>query len=386
MKKTFAFKLYSSKKDKILHEQIDIAAWVYNHCIALHRCYYKIFGKYLSKYDLQKHLTKLKRLEKYTAWNKLGSQAIQDITDRIDRAYQHFFDNLKAHKENKIKRKVAPPSFKKRDKYRSFTLKQAGYKMCGGNRIKISKKIFKFSLSREIEGAIKTLTIKRNMFGEVFLFFSCEVPEIQTMRTMTGKSAGFDFGLKTFLTSSDEYDIEAPLFFQQAQKDIVRANKNLSRKKRGSGHRHVARLNLFRVHERVANQRKDYQFKLARKLAAAYDLLCFEDLHIEAMKRLWGKKISDLGFSEFIKILKYVCLQTGSKIQLIDRFYPSSKQCYQCFFIKVDLSLKERTWECSQCHMFHERDKNAALNILREGASSLGLGNVRPSSSVAISA
>jgi len=397
MRKTFSFKLYSSKKLKGLHNQINIAASVYNHCIALHRCYYKIFGKYLNKYVLQKHLTKLKNSKKYEIWSSIGSQAIQDITDRIDRAYQRFFDHVKERASSKIKRIVSPPTFKKRKKYKSLTLKQAGYKisefqsneLCQNkaltNRIKIGKKIFKFSKSREIEGQIKTLTIKRNVLGEIYLFFSCELPETQVSRTMTGKSAGFDFGLKTFLTSSDDFQIESPLFFKQAQKDIAWANKNLSRKKRGSGHRYAARLQLARIHEQVANQRKDYQFKLAKKLAATYDLLCFEDLNIEAMKRLWGKKISDLGFSDFIKILKYVCLQAGSKIQFIDRFYPSSKECHQCRFIKADLSLRDRIWECPECHVIHDRDKNAALNIFREGTSSLGLGNVRPSQLVAIS-
>jgi putative transposase len=387
MRKTFSFKLYSSRKLKALNGQINIAASVYNHCIALHRCYYKIFGKYLNKYALQKHLTKLKNSKKYELWNTIGSQAIQDITDRIDRAYQRFFDNVKERESGKIKRIVSPPSFKKRKKYKSLTLKQAGYKPVESqpNKIKIGKKTFKFSKSRDIEGQIKTLTIKRNVLGEIYLFLSCELPETQVNRTMTGKSAGFDFGLKTFLTSSDDFEIESPLFFKQAQRDIAWANKNLSRKKRGSGHRHKARLQLARIHEQVANQRKDYQFKLAKKLALTYDVLFFEDLNIEAMKRIWGKKISDLGFSDFIKILKYICLQVGSKIQFIDRFYPSSKECHQCRFIKVDLSLKDRIWECPECHIIHDRDKNAALNIFREGASSLGLGNVRPPQSVAIS-
>jgi putative transposase len=386
MRKTFVFKIYHSKKLKLLHNQIDIAASVYNHCIALHRRYYKFFGKYLNKYDLQKHLTKLKSLERYATWNRLGSQAIQDITDRIDRAYQLFFDNIKERQSGKTKRIIAPPAFRKRCKYRSFTLKQAGYKVLDGNRIKIGKRTFKFFKSREVEGQIKTLTIKRNILGELYLFLSCEVSDIQTIRTMTGKSAGFDFGLKTFLTSSDGFEIESPLFFKKAKREIARANKNLSSKKKGSNHRRAARLNLARVHDRVANRRKDYQFKLARRLATTYDLLCFEDLHIEAMKRLWGKKISDLGFSEFVKIMKYVCMQTGSKIKVIDRFYPSSKQCHQCLFVRAELMLKERVWACAQCGVVHERDKNAAMNILREGASSLGLGSVRPSSMVAISA
>jgi len=384
MKKTFVFKLYRSKKNKHLHRRIDAAASVYNHCIALHRCYYRIFGKYLSKYDLQKHLTKLKCLEKYTSWNTIGSQAIQDITDRIDRAYKLFFDNLKMREKRKIKRMIAPPSFKKHSKYKSMTLKQAGYSVLESNQIKIGKKIFKFSKSREIQGEVKTLTIKRNPLGEIFLFLSCELPEIQATRTMTGKSAGFDFGLKTFLTSSDEFDIEAPLFFKQAQKSVASASKNLSRKKKGSEHSRKARLSLARVHEQIANRRRDYQFKLAKKLATTYDLLCFEDLHIDGMKRLWGKKVSDLGFSKFVKILKYVCSQTGSKIKVIDRFYPSSKQCHQCLWIKDDLSLRDRVWQCCQCQTVHARDRNAAINIFREGASSLGVGNVRPPS-VAIS-
>ena len=110
MRKTFVFKLYISKKNKKLHEIIEIAAEIYNHCISLHRCYSIIFGKYLNKYKLQKHITKLKRTKRYSQWRKVPSQAIQDITDRIDRAYQLFFAHGK-------KGKVRPPAFKKKIKY-----------------------------------------------------------------------------------------------------------------------------------------------------------------------------------------------------------------------------------------------------------------------------
>jgi len=249
----------------------------------------------------------------------------------------------------------------------------------GGNHIRIGKTIFKYSKSRDIEGTIKTLTVKRNALDELFIFFCCEVPGPQISRTMTGKIAGFDFGLKTFLTSSEELSIDAPLFYREGEKRISQAHKELSRKEKGSRHRNNARIHCARVHEKVANQRKDYHYKQARKLAIEYDLLCFEDLNIAAMKKLWGKKVSDLGFSAFITILRYACSLTGAKIQLIDRFYPSSKQCHNCLALKKDLSLKDRVWECNECHMVHQRDKNAAFNILREGASSLGLGNVRPS-------
>src|SRR4029079_3183657 len=127
---------------------------------------------------------------------------------------------------------------------------------------------------RDIEGKIKTVTIKRNALGEIFLFFTCEVPDSQTSRVMTGKSAGFDFGLTTFLTSSDGSDIKTPLPYKQAEKAIARAQKNRSRKKKGSNNRRKASKDVARNYKKVANQRHDYLFKLAIHLATKYDVLC----------------------------------------------------------------------------------------------------------------
>ena len=148
---------------------------------------------------------------------------------------------------------------------------------------------------------------------------------------MTGKSAGFDFGLKTFLTPSDDTkEIDAPLFFKQGVKEIKKASKALSSKKKGSNNRKKARLNLARVHKRIANQRRDYHFKTANQLAEKYDYLFFEDLHIKAMQMMWGRKISDLGFHNFLRIQEHCCKKSGSEIGYIDRFFPSSKLCHVC--------------------------------------------------------
>jgi putative transposase len=142
--KTFCFKIYRSKKNRYLHNQINLAGEIYNHCIALHKRYYRMYKKSLNTYSLQKHLTKLKKLDKYSHWNQLGSQAIQDITDRIDKAYKLFFRNQK----HGIK--SGTPNFKKRKNYKSFTLKQVGYKLLDGNKILIGKKIFNYAKSRNI--------------------------------------------------------------------------------------------------------------------------------------------------------------------------------------------------------------------------------------------
>ncbi len=373
MKKTFVFKLYHSKKNKALHRQIDVAASIYNYCIAAHRCYFKIFRKHLNKNKLQKHITKLKKRSQYAHWNGVPSQAIQDITDRIERAYQLFFKSPK-------KGKVRPPSFKKRERYKSITLKQAGYSLLEGNQVKLGKKIFKYFKSRDVEGTVKTVTIKRDPLGDTYLCFACEIPDVTPIRTMTGEKAGFDFGLKDFLTTSEGVKMEAPLFFKKGIRGIRRAGKAVSNKKRGSSNRRKARLVLIRSHKKIVNQRKDYHIKLARELSQKYDYLFFEDLNLKGMQQLWGRKISDLGFSNFMRDLKHQCDKSGARMHVIDRFYPSSKTCHACNHVLDELSLSVREWQCPRCATTHDRDINAAINIKFVGASTIGLGDVRPNS------
>ena len=157
--RTYCFKLYNAKKNKKLHRQINAAGLIYNHCIALHKRYYRLFGKSLNCYDLQKHLTRLKRLARFAYLKEIGSQAVQDITQRIDRAYKLFFRNLRHNI------RCAPPSFKKIRKYKSYTLKQAGWKLLDGNAIEIAKTRFRYFKSREINGKVKTVTVKRDALG-----------------------------------------------------------------------------------------------------------------------------------------------------------------------------------------------------------------------------
>ena len=370
--KTYKFKLYRSKKNKVLHRQIDIAGLIYNHCIALHRKYYKLTGKSLNKFVLMKHITKLKKLDRYQHWNLVGSQAIQDIVDRIDRAYTLFFGNLKR------KVRTSPPGFKKVKKYSSFTLKQAGWKLLDGNKIKIQGTIYKFSKSRNIPAGIKTVTVKRDSLSNLYLYFVVEEDVQPNNQAMTGNSAGFDFGLKTFLTTSDGEEIESPLFYRQALAELKDAQRKLSSKVKFSNNWKKAKATVTRLYQTVVNQRRDWFFKLAHELTDRYDWLFFEDLAMKGMQALWGRKVSDLARSEFMGILKHVAAIKGKAIGLIDRFYPSSKTCFDCGYIHKGLELSDRRWACPDCGTIHNRDVNAALNMQREGASSLRLGDVRP--------
>jgi putative transposase len=328
-----------------------------------------MWGKHLNCARLQKHIAKLRKRNPF--WQLVGSQAVQDICQRIDKAYKLFF---KHHKKG-----VRPPGFKKVKKYKSFTLKQAGYKFLGGNRVKIGNKVYQYWNSREIEGTVKTLTIKRTPLGELFMVVVVDDVSELEVKSSTGEIGGFDFGLKTFLTCSDGSKIESPLFLKQSLGDIKKASRQHSRKQKGSANRERARKHLARQHEKVYNRRRDWFWKLAHKLTNQFDVLCFETLNLKGMQRLWGRKVNDLALGDFLQILDWVATKKGKTLVYIDPWYPSSKTCSCCGYVLDELDLSVRRWRCPSCHSVNDRDENAAINIKRVGSSTLGVGDVRQS-------
>lgn len=365
--KTLKFKLYQSKRNKHLKRSINAAGVIYNHCIALHKRYYRMWGKHLNCAKLQSHIAKLRKRKAF--WQTVGSQAVQDICQRIEKAYQLFF---KHHKKG-----VKPPGFKKVRRYKSFTLKQAGYKFLGGNRIKIGNRVYQYWNSREIEETVKTLTIKRTPLGELFIVVVVDTVGEPETKVETSRIAGFDFGLKTFLTCSDGTKIESPQFLKQSLSAIKKASRQHSKKRKGSANRERARLNLVRKYEDVVNRRSDWFWKLAHELTDKFDMLCFETLNLKGMQRLWGRKISDLAFGEFLQIVEWVVQKKGKEVVFIDRWYPSSKTCSHCGHVLKDLDLNTREWRCPSCQKVNDRDENAAKNICAVGASTVKLGDVR---------
>lgn len=377
MKKAFVFKLFQNKRtQKKLNQELYVFCSIYNHSLALTKRYYKIFGKHPGKYNLQKHLKKLMDRHIKPEWKELGySQGIQEVTDRIYKSYQAFF--AWCRKKNGSRKSL--PKFKPFRKYRSFTLKQSGWKIDQGKGIVIiGKNKYRYNNSRQIEGEIKTVTIKRDQVGDWYIILSCDLEKNykpQEIASMTGKSAGFDFGLTYFLTSSDDKIIESPEFLKQSLKKLKVNNRKLSKKVKGSKNRSKARKSLARLHRKIGYQRKDFQFKLANDLIKKYDNLFFEDLNLEAMKRLWGRKVSDLGLNQLMQIIEFKAEEHGKVLHKINRFYPSSKTCSVCGDIKEELPLKVREFKCS-CGNHMHRDLNAAKNILAVGTSTAGLNSV----------
>ena len=355
--KTYKYKLYNRDALKYLDGILVVAGHIYNHCIALHRKYYVLYHKSLNKYALQQHVTKLKK--QHSEWNKVPSQAIQDITDRIDRAYRLFFSNLK----HGIK--TNPPHFQKTNKYHSFTTKQAGYKFHDGNRVRIGVKEFAYWNSRPFDGKVKTLTVKRKNNG-YYIYVVVEQERKTENWAKSGKIVGFDFSLKNFLVSSDGSDCSMPKLLQKNLNSL----RNLSRKYSKSKGKRGSLRTLQKLHEKVANQRADLHWKLARKLCKDYDVMVFETLDLANMDRRFKKSINDFGLNAFLSILEYVAHRTGKTVMYADKYFASSQLCSSCGFKNTALKdVNIREWVCPECGAHHDRDFNAALNLQKVGAS-----------------
>ena len=230
----------------------------------------------------------------------------------------------------------------------------------------------KFAKSRNIEGTIKTVTIKRDALGDLYVYFSCLVDPEPIERAMTGNSAGFDFGLRTYLTNNEGQTIGAPQPFKAGLRAIKKANRQLSTKQPGSHNRAKAKTHLARVHRRVAHVRQAFHWETARDLCQTYDHISLETLNLQGMKALWGRKVSDLGCASFVDILHHTASKLGTIVHHIDRWFPSTKLCSTCGCVNHHITLRDTVWTCVHCGTTHQRDHNAAVNIYREGASSRG--------------
>ena len=348
-----------------MSNKIDIAGYVWNYCIAAHRTYYRLYKRALPLYDLQKHIAKLKKKPKYSYWKQLDAQAIQDVVKRVDRSYKAFFDHIKENKSSK----KSPPKFKKIAKYSSFTLKQNGYSFHSDNIITIMKKNYKYFNNQEIQGKIKTVTVKRDKLGDFYIFVAAE-QEMQEVNSRTGNAVGIDFGMKHFLNLDNYSVIDSPEYFKQNLEKLRKTHRKVSRCKLGSNNRNKQRIKVARLYEKITNIRIDNLHKISHKLIQENQLIVSEDLEISNMVKNHNlaKNISDCGWYELTRQLQYKADWNGRQYIKIDTYFPSSQTCNVCGYVnKETKDLSVREWDCPCCHTHHDRDVNAAINILNEG-------------------
>jgi len=353
MLKTYQYRIYPTKEQRNkLELNLELARFAYNNQLALIISTYKEKGKNLTTFELNNSLIFLKK--EYPVFKNMHSQVIQEINKRIVNSFRQFF--------NRIKRREKPgfPRFKNKNRYRSITYPQSGFSL--NNNLYISK-IGNISIikHRNIEGKIKTMTIKKSSTNKWHVYFSVE-HEIKKMPIQNNKSIGLDLGLHHFYADSEGNTIDNPRWFRRSEIKLASLQRNYSRKKKGSMNRKKLRLKIARLHEKISNQRKDFLHKQSRKLASSYSFIAVEKLLIKNMQqnRYLSKSINDAGWYTFQQMLAYKVEETGGKLFEIDA-KGTSQSCI-CGN-KVEKSLNIRIHKCNRCGVKIDRDVMSAMVI-----------------------
>lgn len=353
IRKAYKFRVYPNKSQQDhLIRQFGSCRFVYNYFLRKRMDHYVETGKGLSWYDTIMLLVKLKRNKDYLWLKEAHSQTLQGALRDLDQAYTRFF-----RKQNKY------PKFKKKHGKQSCRYPQ-GFKVVDSKVYLPKIGWVRAVIHRPIEGLMKNLTVSKTKTGKYFI--SIQVEQVIPDPEYQGEVVGLDLGLNSFVVLSNGIKIGNPRYFSKAQRKLKRLQQQLSRTKEGSRGREKARVRVALQHEKIANQRSDFQHKLSRKLVEENQFIAIEDLSIKGMLRnhRLAKSISDAGWYQFVTMLEYKGLWYGCKIGKVDRFFPSSKRCHVCGWMKTNLTLGDRTWTCEECNTIHDRDINAAKNIL----------------------
>ncbi len=352
--KGYKFRLYpTQEQEAYLAKCFGCSRFVYNHFLQLTTNAYAESKKPLRYGDTAKLLTKLKKEESFSWLGEVNSQSLQQTLKDLESAFVRFFKKLGDF-----------PVFKKKRNRQSFRVPQH-WSITHDGMLKLPKmQPIKMVQHREIEGTPTSVTISSSPTGK---YYASILVEYETnVAPLNGGKIGADLGLKDFLITSEGKKHPNPRFYKRALKRLKRLQRSLSRKVKGSNNRNKQRLLVAASHEKVANQRLDMQHKLSLRLTCDNQVVAVEDLQIKGMvkNRKLAQAISDASWGQFLTILEYKGKLYGCEIRKLDRFFPSSKRCSKCGYIHENLTLDIREWTCPECGTDHDRDVNAATNIL----------------------
>ena len=365
MLKTLKVRLYpNTEQQALLAQSFGNVRWFWNYSLNLCETSYKKTGKGLTRTQIQSLLPGLKKDED-TLWLKeTYSQCLQVVALNLSVAYKNFFEG-----------RAELPKFKSLHRKQSISYPQ-NVKLEEGNYLKIPKiGLVKAKITKEINHKLRTVTISKDCtkkyYASVLYDDGLNYPDTNT----EGKAIGLDVGLAHYLITSDGEKIDNPKWFNQHERNLKIKQQKLSRKNKGSNNRTKARVKVAKVHQKITNSREDFLHKLSRKIVDENQILCVENLNIKSMvkNRQLSKAIHQVGWGMFCTMLSYKAKELGKVYQELDRFFPSSKTCSSCGHKVESLPLDIRSWSCSNCGTTHDRDINAAKNIMIEGLRILGL-------------
>ena len=363
--------LYPTKEQEILiNKTFGCCRYVYNHFLNERIEAYKTEKRTLNYVDQCKELP-LMKADPETAWLKeADATALQYSARTLQDAYDNFFRNLKEG------RKTGCPKFKsKRDhkqSYRSVN-NNANIRFRDEKHLRLPKLgDVKCKFPMKVEGRILHATVTREADGAYTVSLMCEAPKPEEA-PKTGKAVGVDLGIKTLAVTSDGKEYDNPKTYAKNLKKLARAQRKLSRKTKDGKNWEKQRKKVAKLHRKVKNQRLDACHKMTHELVQNYDVICIEDLDNMGMRKSrFAGEVSDAALGEIRRQLTYKCQWAGKKLVITDRWYPSSQTCSTCGHVNRDVKdLRIRQWKCPQCGAWHDRDVNAAKNILKEGLTML---------------
>ncbi len=369
MRKTYKFRLYPTKpQQKQMERILELCRQVYNRTLEERKTAYAERGETLSKYTLNKLLPEWKK--ENPEYKEVFSQTLQEVQERVDLAFKHFFRRVKSGE------KPGYPRFKGKGWYDSFTYPQMGFKL-EDNILYLSKiGNVRVKMHREVEGDIKRIIIKHSARKKWYVSIITECESVEIPERNMEHVVGIDMGLSSFATLSDGTSIPNPRFFRMEEKELAKASRKLSKAAKGSQKHKKAIRVVQRVHERIANKRYDFIHQLSRLLVDDYSFIAFEDLNIKNMLKnhCLAKSISDAAWNMLISATKYKAESAGSLVVSVNPAN-TSKMCSRCGLL-VEKTLADRTHKCNSCGLVLDRDHNAAINILRLGLQSVGIETV----------
>lgn len=361
MNKGVKFRIYPNKKqENLINQTLGCCRLIYNKGLDIRIKAYKN-GEKIGYTQTCAMLTNLKKQESFVFLKDVDSIALQQSLRDLDRGFKNFFEKRAGYPQFKSKHN-------NRQSYR--TINQGNNIRIVGNYFKLPKLGYvKVRQSMEV-GHINNVTVEKIPTGKYFVVLNVDFEP--QFKQNNGNQIGIDVGLKEFYTDSNGNKVDNPRYLERSEKKLKREQHRLSRKQKDSNNRNKQRVKVAKIHEKITNQRNDFLQKESTKLVRENQTICIEDLNVKGMIRnhKLAKAISSVSWNKFFTMLEYKATWYGNEIIKVPTMYPSSQICSCCGYKNpLVKNLAVRTWECPQCHTKHDRDFNAAVNILNKGLS-----------------